>query len=80
MQAKVQKWGNSLAIRIPKAFATEAHLEQDTPVEVSLRDGELIIVPVKPAYTLEGLLAQVTNQNIHAEQEIGLAVGREEWE
>jgi antitoxin MazE len=79
MQARVQKWGNSLAVRIPKSFALEAHLEQDTPVEVSLRDGELIITPIKPGYTLEALLAQVTEQNIHVEQEIGPSIGREEW-
>ncbi len=79
MLAHVHKWGNSLAIRIPKSFATEAHLEQNTPIKVSLRDGELIIAPIKPGYTLEALLAQVTEQNMHQEQEIGSAVGREEW-
>ena len=79
MQARIQKWGNSLAVRIPRSFAAEAHMEQDTPVEVSVRDGKLIITPILPGYTLETLLAQITAQNTHAEQEIGLPVGREEW-
>ena len=79
MQTRVQRWGNSLAVRIPKSFAVEAHFEKDTPVEVSLRDGELIIAPIKPAYTLESLLAQVTEPNRHSEQEIGPALGKEEW-
>ena len=79
MQTRVQKWGNSLAVRIPKSFAVQARLEQGTPIEVSLRDGELVITARKPAYTLEALLEQVTPQNIHTEQEIGPALGKEEW-
>lgn len=79
MHTRVQKWGNSLAVRIPKAFAIEANIEQDTLVELSLRDGDLIISPIKPFYTLDELLAQVTELNIHSEQEIGLSIGKEKW-
>jgi antitoxin MazE len=77
---RVQKWGNSLALRIPKSFATEVGLEHDSSVEVSLVDGKLIVVPVaKPKLTLKQLLAQVTEDNLHHEVDAGPAVGREVW-
>jgi len=80
MLTQVQRWGNSLAVRIPKPFAIEAGLEQDTPVEMSLVDGRLALTPVaKPRMTLEHLLAQVTEQNLHREVETGPAVGNEVW-
>ena len=80
MRTRVQKWGNSLALRIPKPFATEIGLRQNSPVEMSLVEGRLVIVPVvEPALTLEHLLAKVSEDNLHGEIEIGTAVGREVW-
>lgn len=61
MKAHIQKWGNSLALRIPKSFAAETHLEQGTVVEVSLVNSTLHVTPVRPpAVTLEALLEGVT--------------------
>ncbi len=80
MLTRVQKWGNSLAVRIPKPLATEVGLEQNTQVEVSLVDGKLVVAPViEPALTLEQLLAQVTAQNLHGEVDTGPRVGNEVW-
>lgn len=80
MRTRVQKWGNSLALRIPKPFATEVGLKRDSTVEISLADGRLVIAPVaEPVLTLEYLLAQVTEDNLHGEIETGPAVGREVW-
>jgi antitoxin MazE len=80
MKTRIQKWGNSLALRIPKAFAAETHLEQGTLVEVSLQDGKLLITPLpQPAITLEELLKHVTPQNLHHEVDTGPAVGGEVW-
>ena len=80
MRTRVQKWGNSLALRIPKPFATEIGLQRDSPVDVSLVDGRLVIAPaVEPTFTLECLLAQVNEDNLHDEIEIGAAVGKEVW-
>ncbi len=80
MLTQVQRWGNSLAVRIPKPFAIEAGLEQDTPIEMSLVDGKLVLRPiVEPKITLERLLAQVTEQNLHREVDTGPAVGNEVW-
>jgi antitoxin MazE len=80
MLTKVQKWGNSLALRIPKAFALDAQLENDSVVEVSLVDGQIVIKPVQsPAWTLEKLLEGVNSENIHAETDMGEATGNEIW-
>jgi antitoxin MazE len=80
MLTKVQKWGNSLALRIPKAFALDAKLENDSVVEISLVDGQIVIKPVvAPIWSLEQLLSGVNNDNIHHETDTGAAVGNEVW-
>lgn len=80
MQTTIQKWGNSLAVRIPKAFVKEANVAYGTTVNLSIDDGRIVIDPhPRPAYRLEDLLRNVTQQNIHTEIEIGDAVGREAW-
>ncbi len=80
MLTHVQKWGNSLALRIPQSVAREIGLAQDSSVEMSLVDGKLIVAPVvKTKMTLAKLLAQVTDENIHHEVDTGSAVGREVW-
>ncbi|MFO7996021.1 MAG: AbrB/MazE/SpoVT family DNA-binding domain-containing protein [Dehalococcoidia bacterium] len=80
MKTRVQKWGNSLALRIPKSFADEVGLQKETPVEVSLADGKLVITPVaRPELTLKQLLTKVTEENLHHEVDTGRAVGNETW-
>ena len=80
MLTKVQKWGNSLALRIPKAFANDARLENDSLVEISLVEGQFIVTPVEaPTWTLDELLAGINNKNIHREVVTGTAVGNEVW-
>jgi antitoxin MazE len=80
MRTRVQKWGNSLALRIPKSFATEVGLQRETSVDLSLADGKLIITPVaKPKPTLEQLLTKVTKRNLHHEIDTGPAIGKESW-
>jgi len=80
MHAKVQKWGNSLALRIPRAFAVDTQLENDSLVEISVVGGQIIIKPtVKPDWTLEELLEGVNEENIHCEADTGLATGNEIW-
>jgi antitoxin MazE len=80
MRASVQKWGNSLAIRIPRALAQDTRLSQGTEVEVTADHGRLVVVPLRQArYTLKRLLGAVTDQNRHSPIEWGKATGREEW-
>ncbi|MGI8915152.1 MAG: AbrB/MazE/SpoVT family DNA-binding domain-containing protein [Chloroflexota bacterium] len=78
METRVQRWGNSLAVRIPKAFALEAGLGDNTRVALSLVNGTLLIVPIPiTTYSLDTLLAGVTDQNVHAAVDSGPAVGEE---
>lgn len=80
MRTQIQKWGNSLAIRIPKVFADAAHWQQNSPVEMSIVDGMLVIKPVSEIeYTLEAMLAAVTPENIQQEVDWGEVVGKEAW-
>ncbi len=80
MRSRVQKWGNSLALRIPKSFAIEVGLQRETSIEISLADGKLIITPVaNPKPTLKQLLAKVTKENLHHEIDTGPAAGNEAW-
>jgi antitoxin MazE len=80
MKTRVQKWGNSLALRIPKSFADEVGLQKETAVEVSLADGKIVVTRlVKPKLTLEQLLSKVTEDNLHHEVDTGSAVGNETW-
>jgi len=77
MQTVVQKWGNSLGIRIPSIYAKELNLKNGSYVEILEEKGNIIIVP--PKATLEELLSRVTIENIHEPFESGLPLGKEEW-
>jgi antitoxin MazE len=79
MKTRVQKWGNSLAVRIPKAFAAEAGLHANAAVELSLVNGALVVRPVAPAPSLEELLRGITDDNLPGEWDTGPAVGKEVW-
>lgn len=80
MKAKIQKWGNSLAIRIPKPFAEELGVEQNAEVELSLEDEELVIRPLfRGHFSLSDLLGEITDENLHGEVETGERVGSEVW-
>ncbi len=80
MLTKVQKWGNSLALRIPKAFALDAQLVNNSFVEISIVEGQIIITPVvAPSWSLDELLAGINKNNLHHEVETGSAVGNEVW-
>ena len=80
MLTKVQKWGNSLGLRIPKAFAEEAGVAAGSEVILAIIEGGLIVRPAHPRkYSLEELLHRVTAENRHAEVDAGGAVGREAW-
>lgn len=80
METRVKKWGNSLALRIPRPLAAKVGLKDDSLVELSLLDGKLVITPrVEPELSLADLLAQVSEENLHSEVETGPAVGGEVW-
>ncbi len=80
MTAVVAKWGNSLAIRIPKAVAEQAHVTEGTSIDFSVEGNSIIITPQKrKKYTLDELLEGMTSDKFHPESETGNAVGNEDW-
>jgi antitoxin MazE len=78
MEATVARWGNSLALRIPRHLANEAGLAEHTHVLISFEEGALVIRP-KKASMIDDLLARVTDDNLHAEVSTGRRKGREAW-
>jgi antitoxin MazE len=78
MSAKIQKWGNSLGIRIPKSIIEKTNLHEYSEVEIEHKDGVIIIFPSKKKYSLETLLGQITQKNLHKEDD-DLVEGNEVW-
>lgn len=79
MLVKAQKWGNSLAVRLPKALADECGIEANSPVEIVREESCIVIKPLRKKPSLDSLLAQITEENLHAEVATGGPVGRESW-
>jgi len=68
MQTRIKKWGNSLALRIPKLFAIDANLKINKVVDISIDKGSIIITPIdEKEYSLKKLLEGVTENNLHKE-------------
>jgi antitoxin MazE len=79
MVTRVQKWGNSLAVRIPQSFAAQAKVAAGTAVDIAVENGELVVRPVRQRYRLRDLLKAVGARNLHSEVQTGRPVGREIW-
>ena len=80
MITRLQKWGNSIGLRIPKSFAEEAQVEPGSPVDLSVVDGGLVVRPVRrKKYRLSDLLRRINARNLHREVSTGERVGREAW-
>lgn len=80
MRTKIVKWGNSLGLRIPKAFAEEVRVGEGSVVDISMEDGNLVVKVTQPEEScLEELLEGVTEENLHGEIDSGDAVGGEVW-
>jgi antitoxin MazE len=80
METTIQKWGNSLAVRLSRDVVQETNLQEGTRVRVTLEKGRIVVRAVrKRQYSLRGLLTRVTRKNIHAEFDKGDAVGKEAW-
>ncbi|HEX3728501.1 MAG TPA: AbrB/MazE/SpoVT family DNA-binding domain-containing protein [Opitutaceae bacterium] len=80
MKASIQKWGNSLAVRIPKSVAQEAKLTNGSEVDLRLEGNRVVLVPAaKQRPTLKQLLKGITPENRHPETDWGPPVGKEIW-
>jgi antitoxin MazE len=80
MRARVQKWGNSLALRIPRSFAEEAGISEGSDIDMSLEDGVIHVRAVEQKrWRLDELVAEITDENLHEEWDTGMAAGGEAW-
>jgi antitoxin MazE len=77
MTATIQKWGNSLALRIPSAVARQIHVQEGDAVLLKVGNATLTVKPAPKKLRLDDLLAKVTPQNLHAATEWGGDVGKE---
>ncbi len=80
MLVKVQKWGNSIALRIPRSFAKQISVEKGSSVDLSVQDGKLVIEPVtQESYELKQLLSEIKETNLHQEYLTDKPRGKELW-
>jgi antitoxin MazE len=79
MKTKIMKWGNSLALRIPKTLAQDSHLSIGSAVDVSVQNNSLIVKSVEEKYSLEDLVSKISDKNIHGEINTGEPTGKEAW-
>lgn len=79
MQIRIQKWGNSLALRIPKSLAEDSGVDTGSLVDLRVVRGKLVATPVRGQYELEDLISGISKANLHGEVDSGEAVGREVW-
>ena len=78
MTVAIKKWGNSLALRIPKDIAHTLHIENNSVLELNIRDGALVIKPQNETL-LKNLVLGINDNNLHTEVDTGEEMGNEEW-
>jgi antitoxin MazE len=76
---RITRWGNSLAVRIPKHLAEQTNIKEGSEVELGVADGAVTIRVKAHSYSLEELLDQVTPENRHDEIDWGEPQGKEVW-
>jgi len=80
MQTTVQKWGNSLAVRIPVSLTRETGINDGSSIDISVDDsGTIIIKPTTKKYILSDLLKKINSLNLHDEVQTGDPIGNEIW-
>jgi len=79
MKATVQKWGNSLAVRIPKNITKDTSVTEGSNIDIMVENGNIILSPRKKEYSLKELLNNITIENIHSEISTGDQTGGEIW-
>lgn len=80
MKTTAQKWGNSLAIRVPKSVAVQVGLKAQDDLDIEVRDGNVLLKPhLRRVYRLEDLVKRISPKNVHGEIDTSTPVGREIW-
>ena len=78
METKIQKWGNSLAVRLPKVFADQTGIENGSNVRIFVEDGKIVVLPLKDREALlQSMLNQINDSTVHEAVDFGAAIGRE---
>ena len=78
MNVQAQKWGNSLAVRIPKAFAAQTDIREGTALEIRVEGDGIVMRKAQKRLNIEELIAQITPENLHEPVDWGAPVGKEE--
>ncbi|MFQ5673079.1 MAG: AbrB/MazE/SpoVT family DNA-binding domain-containing protein [Nitrospinales bacterium] len=78
MDSMIGAWGNSLGLRIPKAYARAVGLDNGTKVKIVVEKGQLVIKPLK-RYSLRDLVDQISSDNAYGEMDFGKPEGKEVW-
>jgi antitoxin MazE len=81
LKAQVVKWGNSLAVRIPKAVAQKARVQEGDSIVIEALDGQIRVRRTERVPTLEELVSRITSENRYEETVWGRERGKEivEW-
>jgi antitoxin MazE len=80
MKTTAQKWGNSLAIRVPKSVAVQVGLKAQDDLDIEVQGGNVLLKPhLRRVYRLEDLVKRISPKNVHGEIDTGTPVGREIW-
>ena len=79
MKATIQKWGNSLAIRIPKNITKDTKVSEGSNIDIMVENGNIVLSPIKKEYSLKELLKKITIENIHSEISTDDQTGGEIW-
>ena len=75
----VAKWGNSLAVRLPKHIVEEINLEEGSSISISVKEKNIVIALKRKKYTLDELLAGANAEDFEGELDWGEPVGEEIW-
>lgn len=84
MMTKAQKWGNSLAVRVPRVVAEKAGLRPEDPIDMEVVRGKIVLTrattkPIRRTYPLDSLVKKITRKNRYKELDFGKSMGREAW-
>ena len=79
MKTKIQKWGNSLGVRLPKSIAEQKSLRDGLVVSVVLKNNQIVIEPIEQELSLESMLEELNENNVHSETDWSDARGNEIW-
>lgn len=79
MQGSISRWGNSLALRLPKGIADEASFAEGDSVSITVEDGKMVVQRARPKYRLDDLLAEFRPEHRHEDVDFGQPRGSETW-